>query len=826
MIFRWSAQQKRISLRSQMLFGSILILLIPLIIVGTVTFINSSRSLEDISKLQLVQTARSISGMIRINLEKDLRILTGIANDPLMMEETVSERYELITKKISSLINMLSGDYEDFAVFDSKGVIRADGFDKNRIGIDISDRDYFAAAAQGRISVGTMVYSKATGFPIFVLCAPIVNQDQFIGGVIGVVKADYLMKYLSSIKMGETGYAFMLDRNGVIIAHPDRSLILNFDLTSSPHFIKTTRKMLSGRTGTEEYVYQGVKKVAGFTPVDLAGWSIAVTQNKDEIMTLAYANRNFILGLSTFFIFSTIIAVYFFSRSVSTPVQEELSALNHAVEQAEEAFVIVGLDKKVQYANPAMASIVGESIKDIVGKPLAINEENGVSEEQIWKALQGGESWSGFFSGVRNGGDKYTMDLTITPVYYETGKVQCYLAIGRDISGELVLREQMQQSQKMEAIGVLAGGIAHDFNNILSAVFGYAELSLAFLDNREKVDHYLKEILKASRRARDLVQSILTFSRKAESDQKPLIPKYIIKEALKLMRASLPSTIEIRENLNSSAAILGDATQMHQITMNLCTNSGYAMKEGGGVLEVSLDEIDLDENFAKLHPNMVQGRYLRLRVKDTGVGIPADVQERIFEPFYTTKPQGEGTGLGLSAVHGIVMSLKGAVTVSSEEGEGSEFMVYLPITQSEMQKMDDGERGEIPGGSERILLVDDETAIINSTRELLGELGYNVRSFTDSARAWEAFSSSPDMFDIIITDYTMPKMTGIELSKKIRSVSPDIPILICSGYLSFQQDLLALGSIDFLKKPVQAIDLGRTIRSILDQRREPGALEA
>ena len=369
----------------------------------------------------------------------------------------------------------------------------------------------------------------------------------------------------------------------------------------------------------------------------------------------------------------------------------------------------------------------------------------------------------------------------------------------------------------MEAVGTLAGGIAHDFNNILSAIFGYSDLALDSTCDREQQERYLGEILKAAERASDLVKHILAFSRKTDPYRKPIIPKYVVKEALNLLRASLPSTIEIQETLTSSAAILGDSTQIHQITMNLCTNAGYAMREKGGVLHIGLKEVEIDADQPRPHSEIDPGVYLRLQVSDTGTGIPEGIMSRIFDPFFTTKPQGEGTGLGLSAVHGIVKSLDGVLAVSSDEGKGSTFSIYFPVLHSNIRHEEDYAHGPLPRGSERILLVDDEEALIHSSETLLKSLGYQVDAFLESTAAWERLSADLDVYDVVITDLTMPMMTGIELSRKIRGIRPNLPIVICSGYISFSEDIKDLGRIRYLSKPVTIRQLAHTLRDILDE---------
>ena len=420
--------------------------------------------------------------------------------------------------------------------------------------------------------------------------------------------------------------------------------------------------------------------------------------------------------------------------------------------------------------------------------------------------------------GKRRDETDFSVDVTITPVRNAAGQVGSYLGVGRDVTRELIMEAQVRQAQKMEAIGTLAGGIAHDFNNILSAIFGFTEVALQAVRDHTDAQPYLSEVLEASDRARDLVSQILAFSRQSGEGTKLLQPRHIIREALKLLRASLPSTIAIRESITSDAMVLGDPSQVHQVIMNLCTNAGYAMKDTGGVLEVGLREVELDEEFVSRHPEARAGRHLVLTVADTGPGIPPQIRERIFDPFFTTKPQGEGTGLGLSVVHGIVSSMGGVVTVESEPGKGSVFSVYVPIAQGEEPPALAGQPVEIHRGTEHLLVVDDEEALMRVEKAMLEGLGYSVRGSTNSRSALEAFRAAPDSFDAVIADYTMPNMTGYQLARKLREIRADIPIILCSGYLdpNMEKAVRGAGISAFVRKPISRRELALTLRQVLD----------
>jgi len=365
------------------------------------------------------------------------------------------------------------------------------------------------------------------------------------------------------------------------------------------------------------------------------------------------------------------------------------------------------------------------------------------------------------------------------------------------------LAAQLRQAQKMEAIGTLAGGIAHDFNNILSIIFGYNELAMLEKDPQNRLRH-LEELRKGAERAKELVAQILAFSRKAEQQKQPLQVSLIIKEALKMLRASLPTTIEIRQNIASDGLVLADPSQIHQIIMNLCTNAYHAMRKTGGTLAVSLQEVTIgEEDYG--YANLALGKYLKLEVSDTGSGIDPKIQEKIFEPYFTTKQQGEGTGLGLAVVHGIVKSHHGHITVYSEPGKGTSFHVYLPLTEREAAAAPDTPAPtELRGKGERVLFIDDEKQIREVVAAILTKNGYQVTAFADGAQALAEFAKDPAQFDLVITDMTMPVMTGADLAQKILALSPRTPIILCTGQSEIinREAALAMGICDYLNKPV------------------------
>ncbi|MEW5913421.1 MAG: PAS domain S-box protein [Thermodesulfobacteriota bacterium] len=381
------------------------------------------------------------------------------------------------------------------------------------------------------------------------------------------------------------------------------------------------------------------------------------------------------------------------------------------------------------------------------------------------------------------------------------------------------LQAQLRQTQKLEAIGTLAGGIAHDFNNVLAAMLGYTELTLTGLPLTGEARDNLEQVLKAGQRARDLVHQILSFSRRSDQGQSPVEIMLLTKEALKLLRASLPTTIEIQSDLRSQGEkVLADPVQIQQVIMNLCTNAAQAMP-GGGLLTVELVPLELDQEAVARFAGLRPGRYLRLTVSDTGVGMDARTLERIFEPFFTTKGPGEGTGLGLSVVHGVVQSHRGAITVYSEPGRGTTFHVYLPVMEGEPEQ--DGAQGDgaLPRGQERVLLVDDEPALAEVGRLALETLGYRVTALSSSPEALERFQAQPEAFDLVITDYTMPQMTGAALAQELIKIRPDIPIIMCSGFSGqfSPQQAREMGIRRLLLKPLVSRELAVAVRRVLDE---------
>jgi CheY-like chemotaxis protein len=371
------------------------------------------------------------------------------------------------------------------------------------------------------------------------------------------------------------------------------------------------------------------------------------------------------------------------------------------------------------------------------------------------------------------------------------------------------MQRQLQQAAKMEAIGRLAGGIAHDFNNILGAILGYGELAQNNLGEGGTVRRQIDQVMHAGARGKGLVDRILAFSRSGVGERVPLQVQLVVEETLELLAASLPADVHLERRLDAvDTAVVGDATQLHQVVMNLCTNAVHAM-ERGGVLTVVLERVAIGERCLLSHGTLGAGRYVRLSISDSGIGIPPAVLERMFDPFFTTKRVGDGTGLGLALVHGIVADLGGVIDVATQVGIGTTFTIWLPAA-GQMPRLVAKPAGELPrGNGETVMIVDDERALVALAEETLAKLGYEPVGFDSSIAALQAFRAEPKRFDLVLTDETMPELTGTELACEIRRVRPDIPVILMSGYSSalLSERAQAAGVIDVLRKPLVRRDI-------------------
>ena len=482
---------------------------------------------------------------------------------------------------------------------------------------------------------------------------------------------------------------------------------------------------------------------------------------------------------------------------------------------------IIDTRHRVIRANRAMARMLGREPEQCVGLNCcqAIHEADHPPEfcPLVLMLADGREHTAEVHD------DRLDADLliSVSPLRDEFGVIVGAVHTARDVTRQKALEMQVRQAQKMEALGTLAGGIAHDFNNILAIILGYADIAVMDLPEQSPTFRALQNVLKASSRGKELVKQILAFSRKNDSARKPVKVKPVVEEAVKLLRASIPATVEIRTDLQSEGVIPAEPSEIQQVVMNLAANGSRAMGNAGGVLEIGLHSVQVGPDEGLDQRGLPPGPHLRLTVSDTGVGIEPRLLDRIFEPYFTTRGPGEGTGMGLAIVHGIVKSLGGAIQARSREGRGTTFEVLLPAVDTRMEQAGDAPQSpSLPGHGERILFVDDEQAIAEIGELLLTRLGYQVSATTSSIHALELFRRTPEAFDLLVSDQTMPTMTGVDLAREVRRIRPDLPVILCTGYSErlTEEVTKELGINALLMKPVETERLAAVIRKSLGEK--------
>jgi PAS domain S-box-containing protein len=531
-----------------------------------------------------------------------------------------------------------------------------------------------------------------------------------------------------------------------------------------------------------------------------------------------------------------LLGVQIISNDITEHKQAEI-----ALRQSEEKFRLLvntapfgiqltDLEGKIVYSNPAHHKIQGYKPNELIGMyiwDLMANDSHRAVAKQYYQTIisENPEPTMYFNRDKTKDGREIDVQVNWDYVHNDKGQISGLISIIEDITErkraeeeKKILNAQLQQAQKLEAIGTLAGGIAHDFNNILGAIVGYSEMIRDDSPPGSPSIHDINQVIKASHRAKDLVKQILAFSRQVENQKIPMQPAVIVKEAITLLRSSLPTTITISQDIDPEAGVvLADPTHIHQIVMNLATNAFHAMEVKGGMLTISLQKKILSRDDLATIADLQPGTFVQLSIKDTGEGILPEIRERIFDPFFTTKEVGKGTGLGLSMVYRIVKSCNGSIACNSRLGEGAEFCILLPALEGHAIE-ENGSTGHTPHGKEHILLIDDEEILAELGQAMLIRLGYHVTTRTNSLDALATFQNQPDTFDLIITDQTMPGMTGVDLARRILQIRPEVPIILCTGYSSLisEDKAKALGIKGFAVKPLAKKDIGELIRKVLD----------
>jgi PAS domain S-box-containing protein len=521
-------------------------------------------------------------------------------------------------------------------------------------------------------------------------------------------------------------------------------------------------------------------------------------------------------------------------KKLVTERTEELRSSNlllkAVIEGTTDAVFLKNLEGRYLLANSAALQAIGKAESEVIGKDdseLFPVESARVIKEADLIVLESGQSQISEERLETSSGISYWL-ANKSPYRDPEGDIIGLIGISRNISDlkkneeeKKALQKQLIQAQKMESIGTLAGGIAHDFNNILAAIMGYAEMVRDSSPAGSQAAEDLDQVLLAGERAKALVKQILTFSRLTDSKKLPIQPAVIIKETIKLLRSSIPATIAIKQEIAAdSDFILADPTELHQIILNFCTNAFHAMEEKGGILAIALQSQTITEDELPSRYDVKPGKFVQLTIADTGSGIAPEILEKIFDPYFTTKEIGKGTGMGLSIAHGIVKSCDGFITCRSKPGEGTVFQVFFPVIADEISPV--AQHADlIRFGSERILFVDDEEMIAEMGKNMLERLGYRVTARSDSSEALAVFRNQPDGFDLVITDQTMPGMTGSDLARRMLEIRPEMPIILCTGYSSLvsEEQARALGIKGFALKPLTKKDIAALIRKVLDEDR-------
>ncbi len=742
--------------------------------------------------------------------------------------------------------------------------------------------------------------------PGITTAGPIYNANGEIKGIVGVdIQLNVLSNFISKLRVGKTGLAFMVNQKKDVIAFPDPAQLKHINEKSPGKFrlpkIDELKNQICGKaynsiewksTKTNNstsnksiygsFQFENKKYFTMFTPVPESklSWMIGLYIPEEdyfgEINANQKKNRLFALIISVIATIAGLVMASSITMPISELDQEAQKIKNNDYESlpeirsgfieihrtaqtfnemkkavidykkelikkeeihrtitdtANDAIIMVNTEGIVSYWNMAAEIIFGYTKKEAMGNciyKMIIPEKNRKNSELILSdfCISGNkEALKTNIEVITIHKNGHTIPVELSVARIEIEKIWYAIAIIRDITNrkqvemeKISVIKQLQQSHKMESIGTLASGISHDFNNILAPILGNTEILKLEIPDSSHLKENINEIYAATMRASDLANQILTFARPESNKIKPIEIEPVINEVLKLMRSTIPTTIKINKNLEKDCGIVrADTTHIHQIIMNLSTNAYHAMEDIGGEINVSLKKALITESNI-INPDMKLGKYVHLSIADTGLGITEDVMDKIFDPFFTTKGSSKGSGMGLSVVHGIVTSLKGTIKVDSKPKKGTNFNIYLPTSNASLIKEKAQPTEQIYPGTERILLVDDEKAIIKMAQSMLERIGYKVVSHENSMEALEIFRAAPDKFDIVITDMSMPNMPGDVFAAELIKIRPDIPILLCTGFSKKISMAKAenMGFKGFLLKPIKVETLSEKIRQILD----------
>ena len=735
------------------------------------------------------------------------------------------------------------------------------------------DEQWWQIARSTGIYVGDVEYNESSGAHGITIG---VRIDDVMGNFLGILKGilsvkEFIRNAEIYLKRYESTSIMLITKDGSLLYRTSAfkffEKLSNTDLFKKIHNMGTQNdrgfftKKDSGRERLFSFAHsKGHREFGGL------GWILIVGHDVAEVLKPAFILRDTMMVASLILIILSIIITLLISRSITKPLTELIRSaeiigqgdLDYRVElqskdeigQLAAAFNKMTENRQVAEMGVWESESKFRNLFDLSPQPVSLTEvktgrfidvnemfceltqysKEELIEKETTKLLVTEEDRKKIINQLQKSGEVQGLEIDQRA---KDGSILNTILFNRfiQISGKKYimstwinitemkqLEAQLQQALKMESIGILAGGIAHDFNNILGIILGNVELALDDVREGNPAHHNLNEIRTASIRARDIVRQILAFSRQSKQEKKPIRISRIMEDSILLLRSSIPTTIDLRLNILTKADIVkADPTQINQIILNLCTNAAHVMREKGGILEVNLIDMELDEEEVKRYHGLTPGTYVKISVKDTGQGMDPGILKNIFEPYFTTKEEGEGSGMGLAVVHGIVKNHGGDISVISEPGKGSIFEVFLPSIDAETDSSFE-EPSRLAGGDERILLVDDEKAIVTALKPMLERLGYQVTVKTSGVEALDAFKAMPGDFDVVITDMIMPMMTGVDLAKALMQIHSDIPIILCTGFSDMINEDKAreIGIIAFVMKPMVISEIAKTIRQVLD----------
>ena len=785
----------------------ILILLVfsitPVLIMGLVGTTRAQRILEQQIGIDSLELARLTLERISEHLYSEFHIMRSWPHVISLAEAIDESHYAGISEQLAN-IQEIHNEYYSIVLQDEKGKIVASSATE-MIGRNLSGEPAFREAIGGKPSVQDVAFNAIAGGWAVAISVPVMDShegSQVKAVLSAALKWDTVNEMVTSLKLAgrpqrESDHFMLLNSEGVVISCFDRTELFTENLIRVG--MDSAKYALEKKEGSlyEDHTEHGLESFSSYTYLkkykDLPdlGWGLVFLQDPNRI----FASANLLKRATIYMLVVSVVVLSVISLAFAHRITKPILTIASAVANIGKG----QLGTRVNVDSKDELGILASSFN-----AMANNLENTTTSVETLNAAN--------------------QQLTASQQQLKASNEQLQFHISERTRTEKerqrLQAQQLRQTQKMEAIGTLAGGIAHDFNNILTVILGHADL--AFQDTRDGtvIRSNLEQVRIAGSRAKHLIKQILIFSRNTEQEREPMKIVPIAEEALKMLRSLMPTTVEIRKNIETdSSMIIANPTEVYQILMNLCTNAAQAMGEKGGQLEVCLSEVNIDSAIVTDFGMLQHGSYVKLTVKDTGCGIENDVMERIFEPFFTTKGVDGGTGMGLSVVHGIIESYGGLVTVKSEPGKGTTFSVFFPrIESTDTQQAETS--GKVPGGEELILLVDNEKPIVDVMTQMLERLGYAVVGETSSIDALEILRAEPGKFDLVITDYAMPDMTGKQIAKEIMNFRPDIPIILCSGFsedIDFDQAKNA-GIRRFVPKPIDWKHMATTIRNLLDNR--------